>query len=225
MTWRMAKSLEVLLAQINALSPNRDKSSDGGIGDKSHQSRSSDHNAWIIDDDGIRVVSARDFTHDPLHGIDSEKLAEALLQSKDDRIKIIISNKKICSGTNQGHPAWQWRPYPVPPNKNPHDHHCHVSVKSDAAHYDDTSPWAFALIPAPEHVAAPPVKATPVLRKGMSGPDVARLQTLLNTHGATLKPDGNFGPATEKAVKKFQGPHDLIADGVVGGYTWKELEA
>lgn len=31
MTWRVAKSLEVLLAQINAIAPNRDKSSDGSI--------------------------------------------------------------------------------------------------------------------------------------------------------------------------------------------------
>ena len=33
MVWRVAKSLNVLLDQINAIAPNRDKSSDGSIGD------------------------------------------------------------------------------------------------------------------------------------------------------------------------------------------------
>ena len=36
MTWRVAKSLDVLLGQINAKFPDRDKSSDGGIGDEAH---------------------------------------------------------------------------------------------------------------------------------------------------------------------------------------------
>mgnify|MGYP001562524195 CR=1 FL=1 len=67
MSWRVAKSLDVLLAQINALSPNRDKSSDGSIGDANHSARTSDHNP---DDAG--VVKARDFSNDPAHGIVSE---------------------------------------------------------------------------------------------------------------------------------------------------------
>ena len=212
----MAKSLETLLAQINALSPNRDKSSDGGIGNAEHSARTSDHNP---DDDG--VVKARDFTHDPLHGIDSEKLAEALRASKDGRIKYLISNRKIAASyATGGKAAWAWRPYS---GSNPHNHHCHISVLADAAHYDDTRPWVFDLTVASAQASEPEIKSDPALRKGDKGADVIRLQDLLNHHGAVLKADGDFGNATKYAVEVFQAKVGLVADGAVGGYTWKAL--
>src|SRR6185369_6589741 len=144
MTWRVAKSLDVLLHQINDQYPGRDKSSDGSIGDASHQTRDSDHNPWIQDPDGSSVVSARDFTNDPAHGLSSQKLAEALVASRDARIKYVISNRQICSGTGQKQQAWAWRKYA---GSNPHDHHCHLSVKEDKAHYDDTRPWLLNVAP------------------------------------------------------------------------------
>jgi hypothetical protein len=42
--WRVAKSLDRLLAQVNRLASDRSKASDGAIGDAKHQSRESDHN-------------------------------------------------------------------------------------------------------------------------------------------------------------------------------------
>lgn len=217
MTWRMAKSLEVLLAQINAMSPNRDKSSDGGIGNAEHSARTSDHNP---NDDG--VVCARDFTHDPAHGIDSEQLAEALRVSHDTRIKYIISNRKIsASYATGGRQAWEWRPYS---GANPHNHHCHVSVLGDAVHYDDTRAWLFELGVTAQHVATPAVPSDPILRKGAKGADVVRLQVLLNSHGACLKEDGDFGNGTKAAVEIVQTKLGLVADGIVGKYTWEGLK-
>lgn len=220
MKWRMAKSLDVLLVQINTLSPNRDKSSDGAIGNEEHASRSSDHNPWVkLGTMGI--VTARDFTNDPAHGVVSEQLAGALRASRDPRIKYIISNKKIAASyPTDGKPAWAWRPYT---GVNPHNHHCHVSVLADKDYYDDTRTWRLNLAPTAEHVAAPAIVASPMLRKGSSGVDIVRLQGFLHQHGAVLMPDGNFGPVTESAVKKFQGSHGLVADGVVGRYTWEAL--
>lgn len=229
MAWRVAESLDVLLEQINKLSPNRSKASDGSIGDPRHQAEaSSDHNPHVVYK-GVGIVTARDFTNDPAHGIDSEKLANALLASQDPRIKYVISNKKIASGTGQGHPAWAWRPYT---GSSPHDHHCHLSVKADPKLFDDTAPWKFDLAVAAEHVEAPPSKTErPVLRKGTkdadkSGP-VHQLQELLNDHQVVEKPlvvDGDFGPGTELAVDAFQKKEGLVVDGIVGGSTWDKLE-
>jgi hypothetical protein len=82
MTWRVASSLEVLLKQVNEKYPQRSKVADGAIGDAAHASRGSDHNPWVHDGN-VGIVTARDFTHDPLHGLDSEHLAEALRLSRD----------------------------------------------------------------------------------------------------------------------------------------------
>lgn len=212
MTWRLAKSLETLRSQINALSPNRSKSSDGSIGDEAHASRSSDHNPWVDD----RVVTAIDITHDPAHGVDSEELAETLRASRDTRIKFIISNRKIASFDK----TWTWRAYT---GSNPHDHHVHISVRPEKALYDSVAPWKLTLNPPADVVAAPAVPDLPVLRSGMSGPQVEALQKALNGHGAGLKIDGDFGPATKAAVQKFQSTNGLVADGIVGAYTWRKL--
>ena len=65
-----------------------------------------------------------------------------------------------------------------------------------------------------------------VLRKGSRGPDVKKLQLLLNS---SLKPvpriavDGVFGRAPHEAVMRFQREHRLLPDGVVGGRTWESL--
>lgn len=45
---------------------------------------------------------------------------------------------------------------------------------------------------------------------------VTELQELLNTHGAGLSVDGNFGGDTLVAVKNYQGSHGLSQDGIVG---------
>ncbi|MDO8597336.1 MAG: peptidoglycan-binding domain-containing protein, partial [Sulfuricaulis sp.] len=217
MSWRVAKSILVLRDQIDAASPNRDKSSDGGIGNEEHAGRGkgSDHNPWVIDPaTGIGVVRAYDFTNDPAHGVVSDVIAHDLVASKDNRIYYVISNGKIANPSIQD---GAWRPYG---GTNPHNHHFHISVKENKANYDDTVPWQLALTAN----ATPPAPAPrPVLRKGSSGADVVYLQQRLNLYGAALHMDGDFGNLTSLAVKKFQGLHDLVPDGIVGGYSWRVL--
>lgn len=212
MTWRLARSLEQLRSQVNAKWPGRSKQSDGSIGNADHASRSSDHNPWV---DGS-VVSAIDITHDPKSGCDSYALAAALVASQDPRLKYIISNGKICSGSAQSTPAWIWRKYT---GANRHDHHVHISVKADKAHYDNTDPWSFDLtriVMSPPASAYVPPPAT--LREGMQGPDVKRLQTMLG-----LQADGKFGPKTKAAVMAIQKLKGLVDDGVAGPATWSAL--
>ena len=65
----------------------------------------------------------------------------------------------------------------------------------------------------------------PSLRFGNSGDAVRVLQRLLLSSGYSVRLDGNFGALTETAVKAFQSQRNLLADGVVGSRTWRELTA
>ena len=70
-----------------------------------------------------------------------------------------------------------------------------------------------------------------VLRRGASGRAVRELQYylyLMHTYNPSLPSvniDGNFGAATEAAVRAFQRQAGLTADGVVGRATWENLYA
>jgi len=57
-----------------------------------------------------------------------------------------------------------------------------------------------------------------LLRKGDNNENVKLLQSKLG-----VDPVGNFGPATEAAVKAFQTKNGLIADGIVGDGTWNKI--
>jgi hypothetical protein len=57
-----------------------------------------------------------------------------------------------------------------------------------------------------------------LLMKGARGPEVVKLQKLLN-----IVADGIFGPATEKAVMRYQLQKQLTVDGIVGNNTWQML--
>jgi hypothetical protein len=143
--WRAAKSILVLRDQVNTKFPHRDKSSDGIIGDEHHchggAPSSSDHCPWVHDG-GTGVVTAFDITNDPAH-CDSDALAQKLLATRDERIKYIISKRRIVSSYPAGgQPAWVWRNYTGP---DPHTSHLHLSVnsqKNGRGGYDDTTPWA-----------------------------------------------------------------------------------
>jgi len=66
----------------------------------------------------------------------------------------------------------------------------------------------------------------PTLRRGDKGPYVTKAQTELAQRGYSLGSsgiDGDFGPATEKAVKQFQKDWGLDQDGVIGPKTWSVL--
>lgn len=140
MTWRLAKSLEVLRSQVNTRWPARKKDSDGGIAGGAHHiaNPNSDHEPWVKDG-AVGVVTAFDFTHDPATGPNSGVLAEALRLSRDPRIKYIISNARIANhAAVHGEEAWAWRPYH---GKNDHRKHVHISVLPEKSKYDDDATW------------------------------------------------------------------------------------
>jgi peptidoglycan hydrolase-like protein with peptidoglycan-binding domain len=64
----------------------------------------------------------------------------------------------------------------------------------------------------------------PELARGAIGPRVAELQRLLQAAGVPTGPvDGEFGPMTQAAVRRFQAAKGLAVDGVVGPDTWGAL--
>ena len=209
MAWRVAASLLKMRDQANACWPNRSKSSDGTVGDAAHASRKSDHNPWVKDG-GTGVVTAFDLTHDPGKGVDTWAMAEHLRQTRDPRIKYVISNHRIFNSTD-----WKWKKYT---GSNPHSLHMHVSVHSAKTKYDDTCDWSLA--PGAGAPAGPGATGLPLptVRRGDSGPYVEKVQKYLG-----VPADGAFGKQTETAVINFQKSKKLTADGAVGPRTWDAL--
>jgi lysozyme len=70
----------------------------------------------------------------------------------------------------------------------------------------------------------------PIARKanvlvGSSGPAVTYLQDVfVHQLGYTMTVDGIFGTETDRFVRWFQATHGLMRDGLVGPYTWAEVD-
>jgi peptidoglycan hydrolase-like protein with peptidoglycan-binding domain len=79
---------------------------------------------------------------------------------------------------------------------------------------------SFEKIPGVQYTS----KGFPILRPGMSNAEVRRLQLRLRKLGyLESAADGDFGEATEAAVKALQRRYGIKPDGVVGGATWEVL--
>ena len=84
--------------------------------------------------------------------------------------------------------------------------------------YSGTAP-----APAPD----PGPANRPTIRKGNRNVYVKEMQTMLDRLGYSLGicgVDGDFGAATEKALKEFQRDHQLNQDGVCGPKSWAALQ-
>lgn len=62
-----------------------------------------------------------------------------------------------------------------------------------------------------------------LIKRGSQGPAVRYCQERLVAKGFPVAVDGDFGAATQAAVKQFQASEGLKADGIVGDATWKQL--
>lgn len=138
MAWHSDPCLLVLRDQVDQAAPNRSKASDGTVGDEEHQGTDSAHNP---DPDDGNEVDALDLTHDPANGADMAVLTEALRQSRDDRLYLVIFNgRQFSSYSKNGVPPFTWRPYS---GSNQHTRHAHVET-NDKAH-NETRLWKIGI--------------------------------------------------------------------------------
>ena len=120
MTPKLCKAGQQLRLQVDDSYPDRDRTSDGWVGDVRHSARTSDHNP-----DSKGIVRAIDIDRD-LSGKAKPDLMPDLADQirlcakSDKRISYIIFNGKIASSRM----GWRWRKYS---GSNPHNHHCHIS--------------------------------------------------------------------------------------------------
>ena len=115
---KLCKAGVQLREQIDDAFPDRDRASDGWIGDTKHAARKSDHNPTA---EGI--VRAIDIDADlRAHKSEAFDLADQLrlLARSDKRISYIIFNGKIASYKRN----YKWRKYT---GINPHKTHIHIS--------------------------------------------------------------------------------------------------
>lgn len=201
---RIARSLETLRRQVDSRWPNRSKASDGWIGDRAHRARKSDHNP-----NSRGVVQALDITHDPGNGPDAGQLAEALLASRDNRIKYIISNRRIASGAG-GPSPWVWRNYR---GSNPHARHVHVSVANPTQLYDDPRPWS----------AAGASVSQPAAASGSAVELRVVQEQLKRLNYAVGDVDGIYGSLTRAALLAFQADNHLPQTGIADAATVEAL--
>jgi hypothetical protein len=182
-SWVLVPSLTSLSAELDVIAPNRDKGSDGSIGDDAHSQRSSDHNPDETgatpdeDSDSKNEVHAMDRDKDlKLSGVTMQDVVDHLVgecrksgtSGKDrGRLKYIIFNGYIWDA-----PGWEKVKYT---GSNPHDQHAHFSAEYDSQYSEDTSPWGlidkFGDIVTPEDRKAIASEVWAYLIKDANAPD------------------------------------------------------
>lgn len=157
--WILVPCLVSLRGEFNALAPDRDKASDGSIGDQAHAGSSSDHNP---DETGNTPFEDSDSTNE-VHAIDVDKelrrsgwtmqRAVDIIVTRhraglDNRLQNVIYNNRIWSRST----GWNPRPYG---GSNPHTEHAHFSAVYTTAQERDTRPWGLLAAQEEEDIVTP----------------------------------------------------------------------
>ena len=118
----LCKAGQQLREQFDDTFPDRDRTSDGWIGDTRHSARPSDHNP----DAKTGVVRAIDVDRDVSGSAKPDLMPDIANQIRlaaktgDKRIAYVIFEGRIASSRM----GWRWRKYK---GSNPHNKHCHIS--------------------------------------------------------------------------------------------------
>lgn len=161
--WVLVPCLVRLRSDFNDLAPDRDRSSDGSVGDQAHQDSQSDHNpdetgnVPIRDADRVNEVHAIDVDADLRRaGITMETVVQHVLDrcrsGAEKRLRYVIFNRRIWSASS----GWRQQAYS---GSNPHDQHAHFSASYDSDREASTVSWRLeealpVTAPTPEQNAA-----------------------------------------------------------------------
>lgn len=121
----LAGSLRNLFAEIDLVWPERDRRTDGWIGDAAHQAQQSDHNP-----DSRGIVHAIDIDID---GVDASMIINAAARDEMPT-NYIVYNRRIWKRSRY----WEDIAYT---GDNPHTDHIHVSILHGVDHESDQIHW------------------------------------------------------------------------------------
>ena len=144
--WILVPCLASLRTEFDQLAPDRDRRSDGTIGDQAHAGSVSDHNpdetgsTAYEDFDDVNEVHALDVDADLDR--DRPELMERCVQTivarhlagDDDRLQNVIYRRRIWSA------SWAWAEKPYT-GSSPHNEHAHFSARYTTEQESDTRPW------------------------------------------------------------------------------------
>lgn len=150
-SWELVPCLGQLRTELNRIAPNRDKTTDGTIGNAAHQLHVSDHN-----DDEVGKVPIRDAdSKHEVHAIDLDTdlrepnlTMEMVVQhvvarcrsGAEKRLRYVIYNRRIWEASN----GWKQRAYT---GDSPHNEHAHFSASYETKLEASTVSWGLEDIP------------------------------------------------------------------------------
>lgn len=204
-SYRLCLAGTELRDEINRQYPQRDKSSDGWIGDTAHAARKSDHNP-----NSAGVVRAIDVDKDGLPAGSMVEHLRKMGKSGDRRLRggYLIFNSRIA-GT---HTAWDWHAYK---GSNPHDKHFHVSFADAASDYEASGAWGIVPVKKADRWLG-------LFNPPLTGADVKQVQQAVAKSGIKVAIDGVYGRQTADAVHVMQTRAEIRERGV-GPLTWAHV--
>ena len=203
-TFFLAPSLDKLRDQINERWPNRDKTSDGWIGDPAHSARISDHNPDYSDGGIVRALDV------DINGINVDELLAAVVGAP--RVAYIIFNRRIWTH------AKGWQTYTGP---NPHTGHIHISIAHNNF-AEARATWNLGTIVTAQAVSSPTLSksikqlAEEVIEGRYGSGDERR--AILGSRYAAVQTEVNRQLTEDKTSQKAQAKSiSQLADEVIDG--------